>query len=92
MADSYAPVPAKRGPYKNFMTIPLDRRYLLLIGVGLLLFAVASTLTGETIEARRYGSRFIERSEEPKRFWWNIVGSTFAGLCFVGLYLYEISN
>lgn len=71
------------------MTIPLDRRVLLLIGIMLLLFVLASTLTGETLQGR-YG--FVERSAEPKRFWWNLVIYFLGGLFFIGLYFAQNSN
>jgi len=74
------------------MTTPFDPRYDLLIGIGLLLLVAASALTGETFEARRYGSRIVNRSEEPKRFWRSLVIYFLGGLFFVGLYLYQISN
>ncbi len=74
------------------MTIPLDRRFLLLIGIVLLLLGVASTLTGETFEANRYRPRFVDRSEEPKRFRWNVVIYFLGGLFFIGLYIAQNSN
>ena len=50
-------------------------------------------LTGETFEPGRFGSsRFIERSEEPKRFRWSVVGYFPGGLVFTGLYIVQISN
>jgi hypothetical protein len=69
-----------------------DRRYFLLIGIALLLLVVASTLTGETLNVDRYRPGIVDRSVEPKRFWWNVVVYFLGGLFFIGLYLYEISN
>jgi hypothetical protein len=74
------------------MTTPFDRRYFLLIGIGLLLLVAASALTGETFEASRHHPGIVNRSEEPKRFWWNLVIYFLGGLFFVGLYLCQISN
>jgi hypothetical protein len=74
------------------MINPFDRRYFLLIGIVLLLLVVASTLTGETFKADRYRPGIVDRSVEPKRFWWNVVIYFLGGLFFIGLYLYEISN
>jgi hypothetical protein len=71
------------------MTIPPDRRLLLLLGIILLLMVVASTLTGETLEGRH---GFVDRSEEPKRFWWNVAFYFLGGLFFIGLYIAQNSN
>jgi hypothetical protein len=43
-----------------------------------------------TILERYHG--IVNRSEEPKRFWWNVVGWVCTGLFFIGLYLYQNSN
>jgi hypothetical protein len=43
-------------------------------------------LCGEAFE-RYHG--FVYRAEEPKRFWWVVVGYFIAGLCFIVLYLYQ---
>lgn len=75
------------------MTGPFDRRYLLLIGIALLFVAIASVLTGQTFSGRRYGfGGIVERSEEPKRFWWNVGGYCMVGLLFIASYVYQISN
>jgi hypothetical protein len=74
------------------MTTPFDRRYFLLIGIGLLLLVAASALTRETFEASRYRPGIVNRSEEPKRFWWSLVIYFIGGIFFVGLYLCQISN
>lgn len=78
-----------RALQETFMTIPLDRRFPLLIGIILLLIVLASTLTGETLEGRH---GFVDRSKEPKRFWWNVVIYFLGGLFFIGLYIAKISN
>jgi hypothetical protein len=75
------------------MTVPFDRRFLLLIGIGLFLIGVASMLTGETFELGRFGNgRFIERSEEPRRFWLNVIGYLLAGLVFASVYIAKNSS
>jgi len=50
---------------------------------------VVFTLSGETLE-RYHG--FVYRSEEPKRFWWDVVLYFLAGLFFIGLYVAQNSN
>ena len=68
----------------------IDRQHrFLLIGIILLIVAVAFTLTGESLE--RYG-RIVSRAEEPKRFWWNVATFYLGGILFIALYLYDISN
>jgi hypothetical protein len=75
------------------MTIPFDRRFLLLIGIVLFLIGIASILTGETFQTGRYiRHRFVDRSEEPNRFWWIVVTYLLVGLVFIGLYVARISN
>ena len=54
-----------------------------------MLIVLASTLTGETLEGRH---GFVDRSKEPKRFWWNVVIYFLGGLFFIGLYIAKISN
>jgi hypothetical protein len=58
----------------------------LLIGIVLLLVAVVFTLTGETLE-RGYG--IVERTDEPKRFWWNVALFYLSGIFFIALYLFN---
>ena len=68
----------------------IDRQHrFLLIGIILLIVAVAFTLTGESLE--RYG-RMVSRAEEPKRFWWNVATFYLGGILFIALYLYNISH
>jgi len=75
------------------MTIPFDRRFLLLIGIILFLIGIASILTGETFQTGRYiRQRFVDRSEEPNRFWRIVVIYLLVGLVFIGLYVARISN
>jgi hypothetical protein len=70
-----------------------DRRFLLLIGIVLVLIGAGSILTGEAFQTGRYiGHRFVDRSEEPKRFWWIVVIYLLGGLVFIGLYIARISN
>lgn len=65
----------------------MDRQHMpLLIGIVSLLMAVAFTLIGETL-TRYHG--IVSRAEDPKRFWWNVVGFFLVGLFFIGAYLYE---
>jgi hypothetical protein len=48
----------------------IDRQHrFLLIGIIVLLVAVVFTLTGEALE-RGYG--MVSRTQEPKRFWWDV--------------------
>lgn len=61
----------------------------LLIGIILLIATAIFTLSGETLE-RYHG--FVSRTEEPKRFWWDVVLYFLGGLFFIGLYLYQNSN
>lgn len=68
----------------------IDRQHrLLLIGIVLLVMTAVFTLSGETLE-RYHG--IVYRTEEPKRFWWDVVLYFIAGLFFIGLYLYQNSN
>jgi hypothetical protein len=68
----------------------IDRQHrFLLIGIVLLLMAVAFTLTGETLE-RGYG--MVDRADEPKRFWWDVAMFYLGGIFFIALYLFNISS
>ncbi len=68
----------------------IDRRHrFLLIGIVLLVATAVFTLSGETLE-RYHG--IVYRSEERKRFWWDVVIYLIGGLFFIGLYLYQNSN
>ncbi len=63
----------------------IDRQHsLLLVGIILLVMVAVFTLSGETLE-RYHG--IVCRSEEPKRFWWDVVVYFFLGLFFIGLYI-----
>ena len=61
----------------------------LLIGIVLLVMAVVFTLSGETVE-RFYG--IVYRTEEPKRFWWDVAMFYIGGLFFIAIFLYKISD
>jgi hypothetical protein len=68
----------------------IDRQHrFLLIGIVVLVMAVVFTLAGETFER---GGRVVCRSEEPKRFWWDVATCYLIALLFIGIYLYQISN
>ena len=68
----------------------IDRQHrLLLIGIVLLIMGAVFTLSGETLERFR---GIVDRDEEPKRFWWNVVWYFLAGFFFIALYLYQKSN
>lgn len=68
----------------------IDRQHrLLLIGIVLLLITAVFALSGETWER---GGGIVDRTKEPKRFWWDVVLCFLAGLFFIGLYLYQNSN
>jgi hypothetical protein len=54
-----------------------------------LIVAGLFTLSGEAFE--RYG-RTVDRTKEPKRFWWDVVMYFLVGLFFIGLYFYQNSN
>ncbi len=78
-----------RPPMDQFSYL-IDRQHRsLLIGIVLLIFAAAFTLTGETLE-RYHG--IVYRAEEPRRFWWDVVFYFLAGLFFIGVYVYQNSN
>ena len=66
----------------------IDRQHrFLLIGIVLLLMAAVFTLTGETVE-RYHG--MVYRTEEPKRFWWDVALFYLGGIFFIALYLLNI--
>jgi energy-coupling factor transporter transmembrane protein EcfT len=68
----------------------IDRQHrFLLIGIILLIIAVAFALTGESLE---WGGRMVTRAEEPKRFWWNVAAFCLSGIFFIVLYLCNFSN
>jgi hypothetical protein len=68
----------------------IDRRHRpLLIGIFVLLFPVAATLTGQSLE--RFG-KMVTRAESPNRFWWNVAFFYAAGLLGIGIFLYQNSN
>jgi hypothetical protein len=68
----------------------IDRQHrFLLVGIVLLIITAVFTLSGETLE-RYHG--IVNRAEEPKRFWWDVLLYFLAGLFFIGLYLYQNSN
>jgi hypothetical protein len=65
----------------------IDRQHrLLLIGIIVLVMAAASTLSGAAF--RPYHG-LVYRAEDPKHFWWNVVGWVFFGLFFIALYLLQ---
>jgi hypothetical protein len=80
------------GYWLSYLT---SRRYVCMyVGLGSLLIAAVSMLTGKTLE--RY-SGLVSRDEEPKRFRRNVVGFLIVGLFFIGLsliafYLYGNPN
>jgi hypothetical protein len=65
-----------------------SRHRLLLFGIVLLITSSAFVLTGESFERRR----IVYRTEEPKRFWWNIVSFFLLGLFLIGCQLYQNSK
>jgi len=68
----------------------IDRQHrFLLIGIVFLIMTAVFALSGEAFV--RFGG-IVQRSEEPKRFWWNVVMCFLSGLFFIGLYLYQNSK
>jgi hypothetical protein len=68
----------------------IDRRHRpLLIGIFLLLLAVAMMLTGQTWE--RFGPT-VTCWENPNRFWKNVAAFIVGGLISIGFFLYQNSN
>jgi sterol desaturase/sphingolipid hydroxylase (fatty acid hydroxylase superfamily) len=68
----------------------IDREHrLLLIGIVLMVLAAVFALAGEAFEPRH---GFVCRTEEPKRFWWNVVLFFLSGLFFIGFYIAQNSN
>lgn len=59
------------------------------IGLVFLFMTVVFALSGATLE-RYHG--VVYRTEEPKRFWWNIAFYFLAGLFFIGTFLYQHSS
>jgi hypothetical protein len=75
-------------PEMDHYSYLIDHQHrFLLIGIIVLLLAVVFTLTGETVER---GGRMVNRSEEPKRFWWDVALFYLTGIFFIGLYLSNI--
>ena len=68
--------------------IDQQHRYLL-IGIVLLVVTAVFTISGEALE-QYHG--IVCRTEEPKRFWWDVVLYFLSGLFFIGLYLYQNLN
>jgi energy-coupling factor transporter transmembrane protein EcfT len=68
----------------------IDQQHrFLLIGIVLLIMTPIFVLSGGTFEPH---SGIVYRAEEPKRFWWNVVGYLLAGLFFIGVYFIQNSN
>jgi hypothetical protein len=67
----------------------VHQHLFLLFGIFFLLGAGFFVATGYAYE--RYG-HIIKRTEEPKRFWWNVVFYFLIGLFLIGLDLYKDSN
>lgn len=65
-----------------------SRHRLLLSGIIVLIISSAFVLTGETFERRR----IVYRTEEPKRFWWNVVSFFLFGLILIACQLYQNSK
>ena len=65
-----------------------SRHRFLLVGIVLLILSSAFVLTGESFERRR----IVYRTEEPKRFWWNVVSVFLLGLFLIGCQLYQNSK
>ncbi len=61
----------------------------LVLGCISMSVGVISTCSGETWA--RYG-RVIRRDKEPKQFWEDVVASYLIGVCFIGYFLYKVSN
>jgi hypothetical protein len=54
-----------------------------------MVLAAVFALAGEAFEPRH---GFVCRTEEPKRFWWNVVLFFLSGLFFIGFYIAQNSN
>ena len=65
-----------------------SRHRLLLMGIVLLIVSSACVLTGESFERRR----IVYRTEEPKRYWLNVVSFVLLGLFLIGCQLYQNSK
>jgi hypothetical protein len=65
-----------------------DTRGWLICGIGLLFLAVGGALTGQTLA--RYG-QIINRSENPKNFWWTVALYFLGGVSLIGYYLYKVN-
>jgi predicted cation transporter len=65
-----------------------SRHRFLLVGMVLLILSSAFVLTGESFERRR----IVYRTEEPKRFWWNVVSVFLLGLFLIGCQLFQNSK
>jgi hypothetical protein len=78
-----------RGQMDHFSYL-IDRHHrFLLIGIFVLVIAVASTVTGEGIEPRR---RMVHRADEPKRFWTIVAWWYSVGFLFIGFFCYQTQN
>ena len=65
----------------------IDREHrLLLAGIVLLVSPVIFILSGEVF-VPRHG--IVSRAEEPKRFWWDVVLYSLAGLFFIALHVLQ---
>jgi hypothetical protein len=74
----------------DYFSYLIDRQHrFLLIGILLLVMAVFFTLTGETVERWR---GIVSRSEESKRFWWDVALIYLGGIFFIALYLFNRSK
>jgi hypothetical protein len=74
--------------YSSLFFRLLDREHrFLFIGIACLIVAAISTLSGGTVERFR---GIVYRTEEPKRFWWDVAMFGLGGLFFI--FLYEISS
>ena len=68
----------------------IDKRHRpLLIGIFLLLLAVAETLTGQSLAVH---GRTVTRAENRNQFWWSVGISCAAGLLGIAIFLYQSSN
>jgi len=64
-------------------------RLFLTLGAISFFGAVVSTCTGKTW-ARFQG--WINRAEEPRQFWGVVAMYLLVGICFIGIFLYQIDG